>query len=51
MNFNLTIQFLDEDKPNLVFLDITEIEVIAMVDLHLKEMAVCQIERVNEVAE
>lgn len=49
MKFNLTIQFIDDKKPNLVFLDITQQETLAMVGMHLKDMEVCQIERVEEV--
>lgn len=47
--YDLTIHFADEKQADLIFLEINIEEALAMIDLHLKEMAACQIEKVEEV--
>lgn len=51
MKFNLIIQFLDETKPELILLETTAKEAVAMIDLHIKELAWVQLDRVEEVTE
>lgn len=47
--YNLIINFIDETKPELVLLEITAKEAVAMIDLHINELAWCQLDRVEEV--
>lgn len=49
--YNLTIHFIDKRKPDLIFLEITGQEAVAMIDLHLHELALVKLDRVEEVAE
>lgn len=47
--YNLTIHFIDKKKEDLIFLEITGQEAVAMIDLHLPELAWVQLDRVEEV--
>lgn len=47
--YNLIIHFIDETKPDLILLEITAEEAVAMIDLHIKELAWVQLDRVEEV--
>lgn len=47
--YDLIIHFIDETKSDLIFLDITGKEAVAMIDLHLPELSWVQLDRVEEV--
>ena len=49
--YNLIINFIDETKPDLILLEITAKEAVAMIDLHIKELAWVQLDRVEEVSD